>query len=166
MSNTHKDSYESRNSGEDMADIAMQNYLKKIELVEYKDYLRIGTDPKINKLDLFWYATEILLLPDYIVVQKGHIFFVEVKGTKRLKATDYYKIQEMDWKGSKYKEVKVGLMYFSNKNAEPKWYPANVLVDIWKDPDIPMKYYPELDFKGNKKAYKEIPYQNLLSYPA
>ena len=158
MSNTHKDSYESRNSGEDMADIAMQNYLKKIELVEYKDYLRIGTDPKINKLDLFWYATEILLLPDYIVVQKGHIFFVEVKGTKRLKATDYYKIQEMDWKGSKYKEVKVGLMYFSNKNAEPKWYPANVLVDIWKDPDITMKYYPELDFKGNKKAYKEIPY--------
>jgi len=158
MSNTHKDSYESRNSGEDMADIAMQNYLKKIELLEYKDYLRIGTDPKINKLDLFWYATEILLLPDYIVVQKGHIFFVEVKGTKRLKATDYYKIQEMDWKGSKYKEVKVGLMYFSNKNAEPKWYPANVLVDIWKDPDITMKYYPELDFKGNKKAYKEIPY--------
>ena len=76
MSNTYKDSYESRNSGEDMADIAMQNYLKKIELVEYKDYLRIGTDPKINKLDLFWYATEILLLPDYIVVQKGHIFFV------------------------------------------------------------------------------------------
>ena len=57
-------------------------------------------------------------------------------------------------------------MYFSNKNAEPKWYPANVLVDIWKDSDIPMKYYPELDFKGNKKAYKEIPYQNLLSYPA
>ena len=152
MSNTHKNSYESRNSGEDMADIAMQNYL------EYKDYLRIGTDPKINKLDLFWYATEILLLPDYIVVQKGYIFFVEVKGTKRLKASDYYKIQEMDWKGSKYREVKVGLMYFSNKNAEPKWYPANVLVDIWKDSDIPMKYYPELDFKGNKKAYKEIPY--------
>jgi len=158
VSNTYKDSYESRNSGEDMADIAMQNYLKKIELVEYKDYLRIGTDPKINKLDLFWYATEILLLPDYIVVQKGHIFFIEVKGTKKLKASDYYKLQEMNYKGCKYKEVKVGVMYFSNKNAEPKWYPASVLADIWKDPEVTMKYYPELDFKGNKKAYKELPY--------
>jgi hypothetical protein len=158
MSNTYLDSYESRNSGDDMADIGMQNYLKKIELVEYKDYLRIGTDPKVNKLDLFWYATEILLLPDYIVVQKGHISFVEVKGTNKLKASDYYKLQEMNWKGSRYKEVKVGIMYFSNANADPKWYSANLLADIWKNPEYPIKYYPELDFKGNKKAYKEIPF--------
>jgi len=33
-----------------------------------------------------------------------------------------------------------------------------VLEDIWKDPEVTMKYYPELDFKGNKKAYKELPY--------
>jgi len=158
MSNTYKDSYESRNSGEDMADIAMQNYLRDTGAVEYQDYLRIGTDPKVNKLNLFWYATEILLLPDYIVVRDELIFFAEIKGTNKVKASDYYKIQEMNWKGSKYKEVKVGLMYFSHENAEPKWYSASVLEDIWKDPEVTMKYYPELDFKGNKKAYKELPF--------
>jgi len=33
MSNTYKDSYESRNSGEDMADLAMQKYLKDNDCV-------------------------------------------------------------------------------------------------------------------------------------
>jgi len=158
MSNTYLDSYESRNSGDDMADIGMQNYLKKIELVEYKDYLRIGTDPKVNKLDLFWYATEILLLPDYIVVRDELIYFVEVKGTNKVKASDYYKIQEMNWKGSKYKQVRIGIMYFANMNTEPKWFSAEKLFDMWKDPRFETKYYPELDFKGNKKPYKELPF--------
>jgi len=158
MSNTYKDSYESRNSGEDMADIAMLNHLKKNNLVEYQDYLRIGTDPKVNKLDLFWYATEILLVPDYIVVKDGLIYFVEVKGTNKLKQSDYVKIQEMNWKASRYPQVKIGLMYFKNKNAEPKYYPASVLVTMWHDPSNEAKYYPELDFKGNKKMYKELPF--------
>jgi len=158
VSNTYKDSYESRNSGEDMADIAMQNYLNDIGAVEYEDYLRIGTDPKVNKLDLFWYATEILLLPDYIVVRDEMIYFAEVKGTNKVKASDYYKIQEMNWKGSKYNQVRIGIMYFKNTNAEPKWYSAEKLFDMWKDPRFETKYYPELDFKGNKKAYKELPF--------
>ena len=102
-----------------MADLAMQKYLADTGSVEFKDYLRIGTDPKVNKLDLFWYATEILLLPDYIVVRDELIYFVEVKGTNKLKAADYYKIQEMNWKGSKYKQVRIGVMYFANINAEP-----------------------------------------------
>ena len=67
MSSKYTDSYKSRNSGDDMADLAMQKYLADTGSVEFKDYLRIGTDPKVNKLNLFWYATEILLLPDYIV---------------------------------------------------------------------------------------------------
>lgn len=157
MSNTYKDSYEARNSGDDMADKAMLNYLENQGLVEYKDYLRIGTDPKVNKLDLFWYATEILLLPDYILVKHGYIFFVEVKGTRKLKAEDYAKIQEMNYKGSKYSEVKVGLMYFSSVNAKPVWYSADKLFEIWKNPKIKLEYYPELDFKGNKKPYKTLP---------
>ena len=157
MSNTYLDSYESRNSGDDMADKGMLNYLESQGLKEYKDYLRIGTDPKVNKLDLFWYATEILLLPDYILVKHGKIFFVEVKGTLKLKASDYYKIQEMNWKGSQYREVEVGLMYFSSVDAKPLWYSADKLFDIWKNPDIKVEYYPELDFKGNKKPYKELP---------
>ena len=53
MGSTYKDSYKDRNSGEDMADLAMQKYLKDNDCVEYQDYLRIGTDPKENKLDLF-----------------------------------------------------------------------------------------------------------------
>ena len=157
MGSKYTDSYESRNSGEDMADLAMQRHLKNNDCKEYVDYLRIGTDPKENKLDLFWYATKILLVPDYILVRKGFIFFIEVKGTNKLKAEDYYKIQEMAFKGSKYKEVKVGIMYFAHKDAEPVWIDHNKLYDYWIDPRIPMKYYPELDFQGNKKAYKEIP---------
>lgn len=72
---TFEDSYSKRNSGEDMADIAMQKYLKDNDCIEYKDYLRIGTDPKENTLDLFWYATKVLLIPDYILVRKGYIFY-------------------------------------------------------------------------------------------
>ena len=87
MSSKYTDSYASRNSGDDMADKAMLKYLKDTGSVEYKDYLRIGTDPKVNKLDLFWYATEILLLPDYIVVRDELIYFVEVKGTNKVKAS-------------------------------------------------------------------------------
>jgi len=154
----YTDSYESRNIGDDMADLAMQKYLADTGSVEFKDYLRIGTDPKVNKLDLFWYATEILLLPDYIVVRDELIYFVEVKGTNKLKASDYYKIQEMNWKGSKYKQVRIGVMYFAKINAEPKWYSAEKLFDMWKDPRFETKYYPELDFKGNKKPYKELPF--------
>ena len=88
MSSKYTDSYESRNSGDDMADLAMQKYLADTGSVEFKDYLRIGTDPKVNKLNLFWYATEILLLPDYIVVRDEMIYFAEVKGTNKLKAAD------------------------------------------------------------------------------
>jgi len=158
VSSKYTDSYASRNSGDDMADKAMLKYLKDTGSVEYKDYLRIGTDPKVNKLDLFWYATEILLLPDYIVVRDEMIYFAEVKGTNKVKASDYYKIQEMNWKGSKYKQVRIGIMYFANMNAEPKWFSAEKLFDMWKDPRFETKYYPELDFKGNKKPYKELPF--------
>ena len=64
----------------------------------------------------------------------------------------------MNWKGSKYKQVRIGVMYFANMNAEPKWFSAEKLFDMWKDPRFETKYYPELDFKGNKKPYKELPF--------
>lgn len=157
MSNTYKDSYASRNYGEDMADKAMLKHLELKGCVEYKDYLRIGTDPKESKLDLFWFATKILLVPDYILVSKGNIFFIEVKGTNKLKAEDYYKIQEMAFKGSRFKEVKVGIMYFAHPEADPVWIDHKKLFEYWIDPRIETKFYPELDFQGNKKPYKEIP---------
>lgn len=154
---TYKDSYSKRNSGDDMADLAMQSYLRKNDCKEFHDYLRIGTDPKENFLDLFWFATKILLLPDYILVRKGYIFFIEVKGTNKLKEDDYFKIQEMAFKGSRFKEVKVGIMYFKSLDAEPVWIDHNKLKEYWLDYTIPIKYYPENDFMGNKKPYKELP---------
>ena len=63
----------------------------------------------------------------------------------------------MNWKGSKYKQVRIGIMYFTSINANPKWYSAEKLFEMWKDPRFETKYYPELDFKGNKKPYKELP---------
>ena len=60
----------------------------------------------------------------------------------------------MNWKGSKYDQVRIGIMYFKNTNANPKWYSAERLFDMWKDPRFETKYYPELDFKGD--ATEEI----------
>ena len=154
---TYEDSYSKRNSGDDMADLAMQSYLKDNDCKEFHDYLRIGTDPKENFLDLFWFATKILLLPDYILVRKGYIFFIEVKGTNKLKEDDYFKIQEMAFKGSRFKEVKVGIMYFKSLDAEPIYIDHNKLTEYWLYHTIPIKYYPEKDFMGNKKPYKELP---------
>lgn len=154
---TYEDSYSKRNSGDDMADLAMQSYLKDNDCKEFHDYLRIGTDPKESFLDLFWFATKILLLSDYILVRKGYIFFIEVKGTNKLKEDDYFKIQEMAFKGARFKEVKVGIMYFKSPDAEPVWVDHLKLRDYWLDHTIPIKYYPEKDFMGNKKPYKELP---------
>jgi len=154
---TYEDSYSKRNSGEDMADVAMQKYLKENDCIEYKDYLRIGTDPKENTLDLFWYATKVLLIPDYILVRKGYIFFIEVKGTNKLKEEDYFKIQEMAFKGARFKEVKVGIMYFKSPTDEPVWIDHLKLREYWLDHTIPIKHYPEKDFMGNLKPYKELP---------
>ena len=39
-------------------------------------------------------------------------------------------------------------------NTEPKWFSAEKLFDMWKDPRFETKYYPELDFKGD--ASEEI----------
>ena len=155
--NKYTDSYAERNSGPDMADELMLKHLDSNGFKENIDYLRTGTDPKTNKLDLFWFATKILLLPDYILVTKGFIFFIEVKGTKRLKESDYFKIQEMAYKGQRYKQVKVGIMYFTNPKSEPVWLDHKKLKDMWFDDTIPIQYYPEKDFEGNLKAYKILP---------
>ena len=63
----------------------------------------------------------------------------------------------MAFKGSRFKEVKVGIMYFKSINADPVWIDHHKLYDYWTDPRIPLQYYPEKDFMGNAKAYKELP---------
>ena len=96
----YTDSYDDRQSVPDMADEAMQQYLKDAGLVEFKDWLKIGTDPKENKLDLFWYVTNVLLIPDYAVVKDNFIYLVEVKGTNKIKYSDFKKLQEMHYRAS------------------------------------------------------------------
>ena len=115
----YTDSYDDRQSVPDMADEAMQKYLKDANLVEFKDWLKIGTDPKENKLDLFWYVTKVLLIPDYV--------------------------------------VKVGLFYFKHPGAEPKWYSAEKIYDLWIDPRTEEGHYPEKDVDGKPKLYKVLP---------
>ena len=51
-----------------MADECMQKYLKSEGLIENKDWMKIGTDPKTNDMKLMWLAIQILLIPDYIFV--------------------------------------------------------------------------------------------------
>ena len=153
----YTDSYDDRQSVPDMADEAMQSYLKAANLVEFKDWLKIGTDPKENKLDLFWYVTKVLLIPDYAVVKNGFIYLVEVKGTLKLKESDYHKIMEMQYRARRYDKVKVGLFYFKHPNAEPKWFSAEKISELWIDPRTEEGHYPEKDVDGKPKLYKVLP---------
>jgi hypothetical protein len=153
----YTDSYDDRQSVPDMADEAMQQYLIDAGLVEYKDWLKIGTDPKENKLDLFWFVTKVLLIPDYAVVKEGFIYLVEVKGTLKLKQSDYHKLMEMNWRARNYKQVKVGLFYFSHPKADPKWFSADKIAELWLDPRTEEGHYPEKDVDGKPKLYKVLP---------
>ena len=154
----YTDSYDDRQSVPDMADEAMQQYLKDAGLVEFKDWLKIGTDPKENKLDLFWYVTNVLLIPDYAVVKDSFIYLVEVKGTNKIKYSDFKKLQEMHYRARRYKPVKVGIMIFKNKTAEPIWVSYEKLYEIWDDPRTEEGYYPEKDVDGKPKLYKVLPF--------
>ena len=66
--------------------LAMFQYLIDAHLVEFKDWLKIGTDPSVKtNLDLFWYVTKVLLIPDYAVVKEWQfIYLVEVKWNNNL----------------------------------------------------------------------------------
>ena len=125
-----------------MADEAMQNYLKAANLVEFKDWLKIGTDPKENKLDFVLVCYKgITLIPDYAVVKNGFIYLVEVKGTLKLKESDYHKLMEMQYRARRYDKVKVGLFYFKHPNAEPKWFSAEKISELWIDPRTEEGHY-------------------------
>ena len=85
----YTNTYAERQDVPDVADIKMQKYLKHKGLKEYKDWLKIGTDPKENKLNYFWLVTAVINIPDYCVVVNKKVYLVEVKGTKRIKESDY-----------------------------------------------------------------------------
>ena len=56
----------------------------------------------------------------------------------------------------KYDNVRVGVTYFAHPDADPVWLSYTKIKTQWNYDKIPMQYYPELDFEGNKKAYKVL----------
>ena len=139
-----------------MADECMQKYLISMGLEENKTWMKIGTDPKTNDMDMMWLALQILLIPDYIFVHKDKLWLSEVKGTLRLKESDYLHLQEMYERAAPYKNVNVGLTYFAHPNANPKWFSFEKIQKLWEDESTEIGYYPELDLNGNKKLYKVL----------
>jgi hypothetical protein len=139
-----------------MADDTMQKYLNSIGLVKNETWMKIGTDPKTNNMKKMWLALQILLIPDYIFVHKNLLWLSEVKGTLKLKESDYLHLQEMYERAKPYKEVRVGLTYFKHPNAKPVWFDYKTIEEIWNDESTETGYYPELDLNGNKKLYKVL----------
>lgn len=158
MTNKYTNSYEERNklNTYDMADDSMQKYLNSIGLVKNETWMKIGTDPKTNNMQKMWLALQILLIPDYIFVHKDKLWLSEVKGTLKLKESDYLHLQEMYERAKPYKEVRVGLTYFKHPNAKPVWFDYKTIEEIWNDESTETGYYPELDLNGNKKLYKVL----------
>lgn len=155
----YDNTFEERNKKNkyDMADECMQKYFKKEGLVEKKDWLKLGTEPKDTPdMKMMWLALQILLMPDYIFVMKDKLYVAEVKGTLKFKESDFKKLTEMYNKAEKYDNVRVGIIYFAHPNADPVWLSYIKIKTQWNDDRIPMQYYPELDFEGNKKAYKVL----------
>lgn len=143
-----------------MADDSMQKYLNSIGLVKNETWMKIGTDPKTNNMKKMWLALQILLIPDYIFVHKDKLWLSEVKGTLKLKESDYLHLQEMYERAKPYKEVRVGLTYFKHPNAKPVWFDYKTIEEIWNDESTETGYYPELDMNGNKKLYKVLTVKN------
>jgi len=139
-----------------MADDSMQKYLNSIGLVKNETWMKIGTDPKTNNMQKMWLALQILLIPDYIFVHKDKLWLSEVKGTLKLKESDYLHLQEMYERAKPYKEVRVGLTYFKHPNAKPVSFDYKTIEEIWNDESTETGYYPELDLNGNKKLYKVL----------
>ena len=151
----HTNTYQERNkiNTYDMADDCMQKHLVSMGLVENKTWMKIGTDPKTNDMDMMWIALQILLIPDYIFVHKDKLWLSEVKGTLKLKESDYLHLQEMYERAAPYDNVNVGLTYFAHPNANPVWFTFEKIQMLWEDESTEVGYYPELDLNGNKKLY-------------
>ena len=141
----------------DMADVCMQKFLNNEGLVENKDWMKLGTEPKETPdMKMMWLALQILLIPDYIFVMKNKLYLAEVKGTLKFKESDYIHLTEMYERAAPFSNVKVGITYFAHPDADPVWLSYEKIHKQWNDQTVPVKYYPELDFQGNKKPYKVL----------
>jgi len=84
------------------------------------------------------------------------LYLAEVKGTKRIKATDMENLREMYNKSKDFDKVQVGISYVNVQTKEVKWYSFKQVEEMWNSIDK-LEYYHETDFRGQKKAYKVLP---------
>ena len=151
----YTNSWKERQSVPDMADEAMKKYLNKNNLIEGKDWIKLGPEPKLTpNMKLMWIILKIVLLPDYVFVYKDILYIAEVKGTLKFKESDYLNLKEMYQKSKKFENVKIGIIYFKNQSSNPIWFSYKKIKSIWENKNIPFQYYPELDFQGFPKKYK------------
>ena len=157
----YTNTYEERQSVHDMADLGMQNHLEKSQLSENVHWAKVGPDAKTNNVPLFWFVSQIILCPDYVVAINDKLYLIEVKGTKKLKLTDYEKLREMYTKAidlqNQIVKIEIALMYFSHPNAKPIWINFEKLQEMWNSIDK-FEEYPEKDFAGKPKLYKVLPF--------
>lgn len=154
----HEEQYQDRINkgvGKDAEEI-FEKHLEGLGLYSPKDWLKVGTSPWEHDIDLFWLYTAIVLVPDYIFNRKGMLYLSEVKGTKRIKATDMENLREMYDKSKDFDKVQVGISYVNVQTKKVKWYSFKQVEEMWNSIDK-LEYYHETDFRGQKKAYKILP---------
>lgn len=179
---THEDSFEERNMGEnsvDQADFRMQQHLRangyvqnatEKQIKEHNlagSYSKIGVDPKDGFVPNFWLVSEVIVLPDYIVYpqQSDWTYLCEVKGTNKLKQEDFAKLLEMQERSEVVNDkspnikLEVGLYYFPNPSTNKigKYIPYSTIEEQWNEIDD-YKQFPEKDWTGRVKYYKEMPW--------
>jgi len=131
-------------------------YLGQLGLVKQKDWLKTATSPWEHEIPLFWFYTDIILVPDYLVFIENELRLCEVKGTRNIKFEDYLKMYQMHKKAKNFDGVEVGMYYYNSYFRGFKWIPFLELQKMWKQ----MKHvgtYPEKDFRGKPKLYKRLP---------
>lgn len=135
-------------------------YLEQLGLVKNQTWMKTGTSPWEHDMPLFWFYTFIVINPDYLVYIQNELRLCEVKGTTKLKLDDYQKLYQMYQKAKQFKQVDVGIYYYNSFYKAFKWIPFVEIQRMWNE----MKHwgtYPETDFQGNPKLFKQLPFNRL-----
>jgi hypothetical protein len=135
-------------------------YLEQLGLVKNQTWMKTGTSPWEHTMPLFWFYTFIVINPDYLVYIQNELRLCEVKGTTKLKLDDYQKLYQMYQKAKEFKQVDVGIYYYNSHYKAFKWIPFVEIQRMWKDMEH-WGTYPEKDFQGNPKLFKQLPFNRL-----
>jgi hypothetical protein len=124
-------------------------------LVQQKDWVKTGLSPWEHNIQHIWYYTDVVLVPDYILNRNEKLYLAEVKGTRKVKVSDYQKLKEMEAKTQGMPALQVGIAYVNVKNQTVSWYSISEVTEMWEGIET-LQYYHETDYKGDKKGYKEL----------